>query len=271
MTAVIGPTAIGRFERFERVGSTNDVVREWLAAGEPQICIAVADVQTAGRGRAGRSWTAPQGAALLTSIGFRPTWLAPDQAWRLAAIVSLAMAEAAEASVELMPGAIRLKWPNDLVAVMDGSDIRKLGGILGETDGLGGPDPRAVVGIGVNADWPPDEFPPELRGAMTSLRELAGIAVDREAVLSTFVQRLETAVAELQAGHFDAVGWSSRQVTTGRDVTLSWPDGSTHTRRGLGVDEASGALIVSDDDRGRRLVVSGDIVHVRVAEATGRV
>jgi len=266
MTTVIGPTTIGRFERFDQVGSTNDVVRDWLAAGEPEICIAIADAQTAGRGRAGRSWTAPPGAALLTSIGFRPTWLAPDQTWRLAAIVSLAMADAAEASVGLMPGAIRLKWPNDLVAVIDGSDIRKLGGILGETEGLGGPDPRAVVGIGVNADWSPDDFPPELRSAMTSLREMAGAAVDRESVLSAFVQRLETAVAELRAGQFDAAGWASRQVTTGRDVTLSWPDGSTHTRRGLGVDEVSGALIVSDDDRGRRLVVTGEIVHVRLAE-----
>lgn len=264
MTATIGPSVLGRFERFESVGSTNDVVRDWLAAGEPEGCIAIADLQTAGRGRAGRSWTAPPGGALLLSLGFRPTWLAPDETWRLAAIVSLAMAEAAEATLALMPGTIRLKWPNDLVAVVDGADVRKLGGLLGETEGLGGPDPRAVVGIGLNADWSPDAFPTELRGAMTSLRELAGTVVDREAVLSAFVQRLEASVAALRTGAFDAAAWTQRQVTTGRDVVLSWPDGSTHTRRALGVDEATGALIVSDDDRGRRLVVSGEIVHVRL-------
>jgi BirA family biotin operon repressor/biotin-[acetyl-CoA-carboxylase] ligase len=246
------------------VGSTNDVVRAWLAAGEREVCLAVADVQTAGRGRAGRAWTARPGAALLLSIGFRPTWLAPEQTWRLAAIASLAMAEAAEAAIGLAPQTIRLKWPNDLV-VESTLGVRKLGGLLGETEGLGGPDPRAVVGIGVNADWSPDEFPPDLRGAMTSLREIAGTTVDREAILSAFVGRLDATASELRAGTFDAAGWANRQVTTGRDVVLSWPDGSTHTRRGLGVDESSGALIVSDDDRGRRLVVSGEIVHVRMA------
>lgn len=265
MTATIEPTVIGRFERFESVGSTNDVVREWLAAGEREVCIAVADVQTAGRGRAGRSWTAPPGAALLISLGFRPTWGEPDEMWRLGAVVSLAMAAAAEATLALMPGTIRLKWPNDLVVERE-NGVRKLGGLLGETEGIGGPDPRAIVGIGVNADWSSDAFPAELRGSMTSLRELAGAPVDREAVLSTFVQRLEVSVAELRDGVFDAASWTSHQVTTGRDVTLSWPDGSTHIRHALGVDEATGALIVSDDDRGRRLVVSGEVVHVRLSD-----
>ena len=106
---------IAHQERFAVVGSTNDVVRDWLAAGTPEVCLAVADEQTAGRGREGRTWVAPAGAALLLSVGFRPTWLAPDRAWRLATIVSLAMAEAAEAGAGLPVGAIRLKWPNDLV------------------------------------------------------------------------------------------------------------------------------------------------------------
>ena len=105
---------ISRRESFDRVVSTNDVVREWLAAGTPEVCLAVAAEQTAGRGREGRRWVAPRDAALLLSLGFRPAWLAPDAAWRLAAIISLAMADAAEATAGLAPGTIRLKWPNDL-------------------------------------------------------------------------------------------------------------------------------------------------------------
>src|SRR6266540_7286473 len=66
---------LARCERFDRVGSTNDVVREWLAGGTPEVCLAIADEQSAGRGRALRTWTAPPGAALLVSLGFRPTWL----------------------------------------------------------------------------------------------------------------------------------------------------------------------------------------------------
>ena len=154
---------LARQERFATVGSTNDVVRAWLAEGTPEVCLAIADEQSAGRGRAGRTWTAPVGGALLLSLGFRPTWLSPDRVWRLAATISLAMADAAEEVAGLADRAIRLKWPNDLVAETVGpalpvapqvaTEVRKLAGLLGETDGLGGPDPRAVIGLGLNTDW----------------------------------------------------------------------------------------------------------------------
>ncbi|HEY4228058.1 MAG TPA: hypothetical protein VGM49_06950, partial [Candidatus Limnocylindrales bacterium] len=100
---------LARLERFEVVGSTNDVVMGWLRDGTPEVCVAIAAEQTAGRGRSGRAWTAPTGSSLLLSVGFRPTYLPPDQAWCLAAIVSLAMAEAAEASASLPVGVVRLK------------------------------------------------------------------------------------------------------------------------------------------------------------------
>src|SRR5215207_2646404 len=134
---------LARQERFAVVGSTNDVVRGWLADGTPEVCLAVADEQTAGRGRDGRTWVAPRGHALLLSLGFRPTWLPPERVWRLAAITSVAMAEAAESLAGVAAGSIRLKWPNDLV-VGDGAGIRKLAGVLGETAGLGTADPCAV-------------------------------------------------------------------------------------------------------------------------------
>ncbi|HEX5148101.1 MAG TPA: biotin--[acetyl-CoA-carboxylase] ligase, partial [Candidatus Limnocylindrales bacterium] len=148
-----------RYERFERVGSTNDVVRDWLAAGTGEVCLAVAGEQTAGRGRAGRAWVAPQGAALLLSVGFRPTWLEPERAWQLAAAASLAMAAGAETVAGLPDGTIRLKWPNDLVTEDHAGEVRKLAGVLGETEGLGTGDPRVVIGLGLNADWAADRFP----------------------------------------------------------------------------------------------------------------
>ena len=96
------------------------------------------------------------------------TGCAPERAWRLVATASLAMADAAEEAGGLADGAIRLKWPNDLVVEgVDGGGVRKLAGLLGETDGLGTDDPRVVVGLGINADWAPADFPPELVGSMT--------------------------------------------------------------------------------------------------------
>ncbi len=259
-----------RQERFTVVGSTNDVVRDWLAAGTPEVCLAVADAQTAGRGREGRTWVAPAGGALLLSLGFRPAWLAPDRVWRLAATASLAMAEAAEHIAGLPDRTIRLKWPNDLaVEATDG--VRKLAGVLGETDGLGGPDPRAIIGLGLNTDWAADDFPPELAGSMTSLREVSsGRPIDNDALLDGFLRRLEADFSALRRGQFDIAAWADRQMTSGRHVELVAPDGAVTTVQALGVDPDTGALAVEDDSvpSGARHVVVGEIRHVRVA-ATG--
>lgn len=259
-------TFLSRRERFDRVGSTNDVVRDWLRDATPEVCLAVAREQSAGRGREDRRWVAPAGAALLLSLGFRPTWLAPDRTWRLAAIVSLAMATAAEETLGLADGTIRLKWPNDLVVASPDGGVQKLAGLLGETDGLGTSDPRVVVGIGVNADWAATDFPAELAGSMTSLREVAADrAIDLEALLVAFIERLDAGVEQLRTGAFDGAGWADRQVTTGRTVRLvSGID--DETIRALGVDPSTGALIVADPSGGgERQVVVGDITHVRLA------
>jgi BirA family biotin operon repressor/biotin-[acetyl-CoA-carboxylase] ligase len=200
------------------------------------------------------------------SLGFRPTWLAPERVWQLAGTVSLAMAEAAERVVGLATGAIRLKWPNDLVVETDGT-LRKLAGVLGETDGLGGDDPRAVIGIGINADWPATEFPATLAETMTSLREAsAGRSVDADRLLERFLGGLETRIEALRRGSFDAAGWTDRQLTTGRLVRLVGHDGVEEVVRALRSDPSSGALVVADPraPAGERAVVSGEIRHVRV-------
>ena len=271
------PEFFARQERFAVVGSTNDVVRGWLAAGEPEVCLALADEQTAGRGRDGRRWVAPPGSALLLSVGFRPDWLAPERVWRLAATVSLAMADAAEEAAGLADGAIRLKWPNDLVVETVGTvipmapevptGVRKVAGVLGETEGLGTTDPRAVIGIGLDTDWAAADFPPELADSMTSLREASGgRPIDHAALLDGFLGRLEVRIEALRAGRFDVGDWTSRQLTTGRDVDLVAPDGARTTVRAVGVDAHSGALVVEDlgTTGGERHVLVGEIAHVRL-------
>lgn len=259
---------LSRREAFDRVASTNDVVRAWLAAGTPEVCLATADEQTAGRGRAGRTWSAPPGAALLLSLGFRPGWLEADRVWRLAAVASLAMAEAAESVAELADGTIRLKWPNDLVIETGPDGPRKVAGVLGETEGLGTPDPQAIIGLGINVDWPAAAFPQDLAGAMTSLREASGDRpVDRDALLAAFLARLETAVSALRDGRFEGAAWEARQLTTGRWIRLEQPDGGG-LMRALGVDPASGALLVEGPASGTsRSVFVGEVGHVRLADS----
>jgi BirA family transcriptional regulator, biotin operon repressor / biotin---[acetyl-CoA-carboxylase] ligase len=271
MTGVIDAAVTGwlsRYERFDVVESTNDVVAGWLREGTPEVCVAIADVQTAGRGRSGRAWDAPAGAALLLSAGFRPTWLAPEHAWRLAAVITLTMAEACEVAAGLRANAVQLKWPNDLVAIVKSTgDVRKLAGVLGETAGLGTPDARAVIGIGVNADWKPEAFPADLAATMTSLAELApGQLIDREVIVHVFLERLEKAVAALRAGTFDAEAWRARQLTNGVPVRLERPDGTAETVAAVDVDAETGALVVGELGGGgqERHVLVGEIRHLRL-------
>jgi BirA family biotin operon repressor/biotin-[acetyl-CoA-carboxylase] ligase len=277
---------LSRHERFRSVPCTNDIVRSWLIAGTAEVCLAVAGEQTAGRGRSGRSWVAPSGAALLLSLGFRPGYLAADRLWRLAAVVSLAMADAAEEVAGLAVGRLRLKWPNDIVVEMAGAagsgtgasaaagsaaaarGLRKIAGVLGETEGAGTDDPLAIVGIGINADWPPARFPAELAGSMTSLSEISGgRPIDTDHLLDAFLVRLEPRVLALRDGHFDVGGWHDRQVTTGRMVRLEGPDGAAENLRAVGVDGATGALLVEDPAApgSEREVLAGEVVHVRLA------
>jgi BirA family biotin operon repressor/biotin-[acetyl-CoA-carboxylase] ligase len=257
-----------RLEWLDGVGSTNDLVMSWLHDGEWEVCVGLADEQSAGRGRNGRSWSAPAGAAILGSVGFRPTWLDPIREWRLAAIVSLAMADATEASTGLPPATIRLKWPNDLVVADRATGaVRKLGGVIGETEGLGTSHPLAVVGIGLNAGWARIDFPPDIAAGMTSLHELTGgRPVDREGLVDAFLHRLGEAVERLRAGDFPAESWRARQLTNGLPVRLEWPDGSVETVIAVDVDADSGALLVRDPDRSEaiRQVLVGEIQHLRL-------
>jgi biotin-(acetyl-CoA carboxylase) ligase len=181
---------------------------------------------------------------------------------------------------------VRLKWPNDLVIEVAGRlalligeqtpeeaaarfaapvELRKLAGVLGETQGLGSDDPRLVVGIGINGDWAAADFPPELAGAMTSLREASGgRPIDPETLLAAFLERVEMRIEALREGVFDVGGWIERQATTGRTLTL---DAGVDPVDALGVDATTGALVVADAAApgGERHVHAGEVTRVRLA------
>ena len=265
---------LSRRERFETVASTNDIVAGWLDAGADEVCVASADVQTAGRGRRGRTWVAPPGAALLVSAGFRPSWIEPDRTWRVAATASLAMADAAEDVAGLPDRAILLKWPNDLVIVdPDGAEAgapvaRKVGGVLGEAADAGTHGARVVVGIGMNAGWPADAFPADLAPAMTRLPVASGgRPVDAEALLDAWIDRLEARIEALRAGRFDVADWTARQLIRRMRVRLAHGTDPADTGEevlAIGADPLTGALVVEDPsaEGGERQVHAGEIARL---------
>lgn len=253
-----------RLEHFRAVDSTQRVVREWLDEGTDEVAVAVADYQTAGRGRQGREWMTRPGSGLLLSVGFKPLAMQAKHGWRLAAILALAMRDAAEEQAGLKDGTLWLKWPNDLVADAADGGLRKVAGVLGETVTTGRRLKSAVVGIGINTDWRAVDFPWALSPTMTSLRELAGRRpIDNAALLGGFLARLEPRYEALNAGIFDAGGWSVAQRTTGRRVLVEMGD-QTLSGIATGVDPESGALILDAEDGGLMKVDSGEVVRCRV-------
>ena len=207
----------------------------------------VADHQTAGRGRLGRTWEAPPGSSLLMTVLLRP---ALDAARLHLATMAVALA-AADACVEVACFAPGLKWPNDLVV-----GDRKLAGILAEAGFEGNVPQWVVVGIGVNVNWP-EELPPELSGIAVAANHVAGRAVDRELLLAQLLERL--------AGHYSsldsvAADYRRRCATIGREVRVELP-GEMLRGRAIDVDDA-GRLVI-DTGADVQVVTVGDVVHVR--------
>jgi BirA family transcriptional regulator, biotin operon repressor / biotin---[acetyl-CoA-carboxylase] ligase len=233
---------------FRVTDSTNARARELAKAGAPSGTVVTADEQTAGRGRQGRTWTAPPGKALLYSAVLRPL---DERHLLLPLSVPLAVCEAAE---ELNPDVeCKVKWPNDVWV-----EERKLAGVLIEAKPQHG---WAVIGVGLNLTIAPDEFPAELRDTATSLFDATG--GDGHSA-----RRLPTAPAATALNrHLDRwvtappdevlTAWRARDALRGRAV--AWEDGSGVAD---GIDDR-GHLAVALRGGGRVLLGAGD-VHLRL-------
>ena len=236
------------------IGSTNDRARQLLIAPNGDGAVVVADEQTAGRGRRGRTWESPPGRNLYVSVALVPALAALD-AWRLGFAAALAVAGSCESVAR-----VDLKWPNDVVAAGDG---RKVGGLLVETmvesDRLRG----AVLGIGINVNWRRSEMPADLRDRATSLADLHGASVDREALLGRLLETLETEIAAVEAGISPLERYRARCSTLGATVEVLTADGPI-MGRALDLD-GTGALVVEDGDGRRHAVSSGEVTRVRPA------
>jgi BirA family biotin operon repressor/biotin-[acetyl-CoA-carboxylase] ligase len=249
--------------RFDTIDSTNRYLLGEARAGAPEGVVAVAEHQSAGRGRLGRRWEAPTGTNLLVSILLRPD-LPVGQRHLASAAVALAAAEAAESVAALRLG---IKWPNDLL----GGDGRKVAGVLAEGDLAPGPGsgrggaPAIVVGIGINVNWPAsdDDLPEDLVGTATSLSQLAGHPVDRSEILDALLEALGPRRVDLgtvpgRARQADDL--RDRCTTIGTPVRIELADSEF---LGTAVDVTPEGHLVVEVDGARRTVVAGDVIHVR--------
>jgi BirA family biotin operon repressor/biotin-[acetyl-CoA-carboxylase] ligase len=245
-------TRFSEIRFFDEIESTNTELLAEARRGEPEGVVVVADHQTAGRGRLGRTWSARPGAALLVSVLLRPS-VGPDRLPLVTMAAGLAAADGVEAAAGFRPG---LKWPNDLVV-----EDRKLAGMLTET-APGAGDVSLVVGIGFNVSA--GAYPEELAAASTACEEVAGRPVDRAELLVAFLVALEGRYsALLGSGGREATLTAYRRdsATLGRRVRVELPGG---VLEGEAAQIAwNGQLVVVDSAGGHTAVSAGDVIHLR--------
>ena len=219
-TRLAGQTAGCRLYVYESVSSTNDILREKLAEGEPNGTAVVAFTQTAGRGRKGRRFQSLKNKGLYFSLLLRPE-CSPEELSRLTPRTAVAVCEAIEWATDIRPS---IKWPNDIVC-----RGRKLCGILTEavTDPASGAL-CAIVGIGINLYQTDEDFGPELADKAVSLASLSPRVLPLESTMLEIVLRcLNPLAAEFPSGHVRALeSYRSHCLNPGREAFLSSPSGT---------------------------------------------
>jgi BirA family biotin operon repressor/biotin-[acetyl-CoA-carboxylase] ligase len=270
--AIEGPprTRFAEVRRFDVIDSTNRYLMDEARRGAAEGLVAVADYQTAGKGRLGRRWEAPAGSNLLVSVLLRPT-VPVGELHLVVAVVALAAADACAQVAGVSPV---LKWPNDLYV-----GARKLAGILAESA------PGAVVvGLGLNVDWPSrapsaagtSDIGPS-HGAATDvgsveaqatslLRELGPAygsgSVDRLLLLEVLLADLECRLTDLELAdgrRRQAAEYRSRCATVGRNVRVAT---ARETFEGKAIDVTDEGMLALEVGGELRTLSAGDVVHV---------
>ena len=236
---------------FEEVTSTNTLLKELARQGAPAGTVLVADRQTGGRGRLGRSFLSPGGVGVYLSALIRPN-CAPTALMHLTCAVAVAMCDAVENAFGFRPG---IKWTNDLVV-----GNKKLGGILTEL----GLDPKtgmvdhAVLGIGINCGQSESDFDESIRSMATSARMVLGKPADRDRLIAEMILALEKMDrALLTSPEAMLERYRADCITLGQDVSIVRGDEIRHARA-LDID-AEGGLIVRYDSGETGTVTSGEV------------
>ena len=233
---------------FETLDSTNTYAKKLAAEGAPHGTAIVANAQTAGRGRLGRSFHSPAGSGIYLSVILRPQ-CTPAQLMHLTCAVGVAVCNAVEKALCFRPG---IKWINDLVV-----GNRKLGGILTELSvAATGVVDYAVVGIGINCNQV--DFPEDIAHIACSAATVLGKTVDRQRLIDGLLQELEVMSDRLLTHRSEIMeAYRAYCVTLGKAVKVIRGD-TCRTGTALEVLE-DGALLVRFDNGTTEAVNSGEV------------
>jgi BirA family biotin operon repressor/biotin-[acetyl-CoA-carboxylase] ligase len=241
-----------RIEYFDSIDSTSSEARRLAAGGAAEGTVVIAEAQTSGRGRLGRTWASPPLRNLYLSIVLRPQ-IGVAGAAQVTLVAGVAVVEAVS---EWAPQAA-IKWPNDVVI-----DGRKVAGILAEMDADDNRVRCLILGIGVNLNAAPEDFPEELRDKATALRTVIGFPVDRTAFAERLLSCVEERYTLFLAQGFAALRplWEARSCLTGRAVQI---DGAGQRCAGVvtGIGD-DGALLLRDAAGHETRVLAGDVTLV---------
>ena len=243
-----------RIDLHSSIDSTNTAAFDAAAAGAPDGTVIAADSQRAGHGRRGRLWHSPPGRNLYLSILLRP----PLPSAVTAALPFLAAVAARDAIRDVTGLAAQTKWPNDLLI-----HERKIGGVLVKTRRQGTRTLLAVVGIGLNVNWPRRAMPPPLQEIASSLQTERGRLVSRSRLLAALLNRFDDGYRRLCRDGSAALmaAWSRSCLTLQQLVLVSTADGPLDGRAEA-VDRA-GRLTLRHGDGSISRVTVDDTLHLR--------
>ena len=236
---------------FDSIESTNTLAKQLAAYGAAHGTVLIADHQTGGRGRLGRSFHSPAGSGIYMSVILRPD-CAPQELMHLTCAAAVAMCDAVERSCGIRPG---IKWTNDLVV-----GKQKIAGILTELGlGTGGKVNYAIIGIGINCCQDVSDFPEEIRSVAGSLHSVTGKSIDRASVAAAMMDalyRTDQILLTEKASLMDA--YRRDCMTLGQSVSVVKADGSVRHGTALDIDE-DGGLLIRFTDGSEETVTSGEV------------
>ena len=246
---------------LQSVPSTFQAAAELALADAPEGSVVVAEEQTAGRGRQGRTWSSPLGAGLWLTVIVD---LVPGQRSLLPLAAGLAVRQVVQ---QVLPEdcVALVKWPNDVLVAAGQADSRsqdlhllgKIAGVLVEVRGE-----RCLVGIGVNVSLTAAELPAGV--AATSLRLSQGSVIAREALLVELLAALRDRVGGVRRDpQLLLAEYRSCSAILGRAVKVTFPGGRQLAGRAVAIDE-TGGLVVEQTDGNRELVTAGDVIHATI-------